>query len=135
MSTGRLVDQGEEALLDLILAVNYTLHLFKNDVSVADSLTEGDFTEADFTGYSSIALTGGAWVSTQGDPSTGTYAKQTFTSSAGQTPAQTIYGYYITRTSDGALQWFKKFDAAVTVQFNGDEIAVTPGLILVDTGD
>ncbi len=126
-----VVNQGEEAMLDLILAVNYTLRLYKNNVTSGltqaqkDALDETDFTEATFTGYSSKALTGGAWTTTPGDPATGTYAQQTFTSSANQT-AQSIYGYYITRTSDGALMWFEAFPAPSTIEFNGDFIKVTP---------
>ena len=134
MSQIQVVNQAEEHFLDLILAVNYTLRLFKNNVTPGDTLTEGDFTEADFTGYSANAMTGGAWVTTPGDPCTGAYAKQSFTSSADQA-AQTIYGYYVTRTSDGALEWFEKFDASVTVQYNGDQIDVTPQITLADEGD
>jgi hypothetical protein len=104
----------EERFLDLILAVNYTLHLFKNDVtnglspSQIEALTEADFTEADFTGYSSKALTGGSWTTTAGAPCVGTYTQQSFTSTANQTQ-QTIYGYYVTRTSGGELEWFEYF--------------------------
>jgi hypothetical protein len=134
MSTLRVVNQAEEHFLDLVLAVGYTLHLFKNDVAVADTLTEAGMTEATFTGYSSVALTGGAWTTTAGDPCAGAYAKRSFTSSADQA-AQTIYGYYVTRTSDGKLEWLEKFDAAVTVQFNLDRIDVTPQITLADTAD
>lgn len=135
-----VVDQGEEGLLDAILAVNYTLHLFQNDVtdglsaSQIEALTESDFTEADFTGYSSAALTGGSWTVTPGDPATGTYTVQTFTSSADQT-AQTLYGYYVTRTSDGALQWFEEFSTPLTIEFDAEFIRVTPQITLADTQD
>jgi hypothetical protein len=134
LSILRVVNQAEEHFLDLILAVNYTLHLFQNDVVVAEALTEAGLTEADFTGYSSVALTGGAWTTTAGDPCTGAYAKQSFTSSADQA-AQTIYGYYVTRTAGGALEWLEKFDAAVTIQFDLDRIDITPQLTLADTED
>lgn len=135
-----IVDQGEEAMLDAILAVNYTLHLFKNDVTSGlsagqiEALTESDFTEADFTGYSSVALTGGAWTVTPGDPCTGTYAAQSFASTADQT-AQTLYGYYVTRTSDGALQWFEEFSSPLEIEFDGEFIRVTPRITLADTQD
>lgn len=134
MSTLVIPNAGEEAFLDLILASGYTLHLFKNDATISESTVVGDLTEADFTGYSSIALTGGSWVTTPADPSTGTYAQQTFTSSADQTP-QVIYGYYVTLTAGGALRWVEKFDGSVTVQFDTDYIKVTPRLTLADTTD
>ena len=66
---------GEEAMLDLILATNYTLHLYRNDVTDGlsdleiEALTVADFTEANFAGYSSKALTGGSWTTTCGPAS------------------------------------------------------------------
>ncbi len=135
-----VVNQAEEAFLDLICAVNYTMRLYRNNVESGltqvqkDALTEANFTEANFTGYSSVALTGGSWTTTPGDPATASYAQQTFTSSANQTP-QLIYGYYITRTTGGALQWYEQFVAPVTFQSNGEFFKVTPQLTLSDTGD
>lgn len=135
-----VVNQAEEHFLDLILAVNYTLRLFKNDVTLGltqvqiDALTESSFTEADFTGYSAIALTGGSWTTTAGNPCTGTYAQQTFTRSSTGT-AQTIYGYYVTRTTGGALEWFEYFSVPIVIEFINEFIKVTPSITLSDTQD
>lgn len=135
-----VVDQAEEHFLDLILAVNYTLHLFKNDVTNGltatqiDALTEAAFTEADFAGYSSKALTGGSWTTTAGNPCVGTYAEQTFTRSSTGT-VQTLYGYYVTRTSDGALEWFEYFSPSFDLEFINEFITVTPRVTLADTQD
>lgn len=135
-----VVDQGEEAFLDAILAVNYTLHLYKNDVTDGltaeqiEALTETDFTEADFTGYSAAALTGGSWTTTPGDPCASVYAEQMFTSTADQT-LQTVYGYYVTRTSDGALQWFEPFVTPLDIEFENESIRITPRITLADTQD
>lgn len=135
-----VVDQGEEAFLALILGANYTLHLFQNNVTdgltagQVEALTEADFTEADFTGYASAPLTGGSWSIAPGDPCAGTYAAQNFTSSADQT-AQTLYGYYLTRTSDGALQWFEEFASPLVIEFDSEFIRVTPRVTLQDTQD
>ncbi len=135
-----VVNQAEKAFLDLILAVNYTLRLFKNDPAAGltqvqkDALTEANFTEADFTGYAGINLTGGSWTTNPGDPATGSYAQQTFTSSADQTP-QLVYGYYITRTSGGALQWFEYLPVPISFQSNGEFYRVTPRISLKDTLD
>lgn len=135
-----VVNAGEEHFLDLILGVNYTLRLFKNDVtdglsaSQVEALDEGDFTEADFTGYSAKALTGGSWTTTPGAPCVGVYAEQSFASTADQS-AQTIYGYYVTRTSGGALEWFEEFTTPVVIEFNNDTIRITPRITLADTQD
>jgi len=132
-----IVDAGEEAFLDLVLAVNYTLRLYRNNVTSGlteeqiDALAVGAFTEANFAGYSAAAMTGGSWVSTQGNPSIGQYAQQTFTrSSTGA--AQLIYGYYVTLTSGGALRWFEQFPAPISVEFISDAIRVTPRVTLDD---
>ena len=135
-----VVNQGEEAFLDLILAVNYTVKLFKNDatlglsISQIDALTESGFTEATFTGYTAKNLTGGSWTTTPGDPGVGSYATQTFNSTADQA-AQTIYGYYVVKTTGGALQWFEEFTAPIVIEFNGESISITPRMTLQDTGD
>ena|SRR6187551_2127814 len=135
-----VVDQAEEHFLDLILAVNYTLHLFKNDVTSGltaaqiDALTEGSFTEADFAGYSAINLTGGSWTTTAGNPCVGSYAEQTFTRTSTGTP-QTLYGYYVTRTSGGALEWFEYFTSPFVLEFINEFITITPRVTLSDTQD
>lgn len=135
-----VVDQAEEHFLDLILAVNYTLRLFKNDVTSGltatqiDALTEPSFTEADFDGYASAALTGGSWTTTAGNPGTGTYAAQTFTRASTGT-AQTVYGYYVTRTSGGALEWFEYFTVPFVIEFINEFVTITPRITLSDTQD
>lgn len=129
---------GEKGFLDAILSVGYTLKLFTNNLSVsgtaAEALTDASFTEATFTGYTSKALTGGSWTTTAADPTTGSYALQSFTATADQSP-QVVYGYYVVVTSGGALRWYEKFSSSVTVQNNGDSIRVTPRLTLADTQD
>ena len=72
-------------------STNLTLKLYKSDTTPGNTDTAATYTEADFTGYSAATLTGSSWVVT-GNPVT--YAKQTFTSSAGS-QNQNVYGYYI----------------------------------------
>lgn len=132
-----IVDAGEEAFLDLVLAVGYTARLYRNNVvsglteEQIDALAAGAFTEANFAGYAAATLTGGSWTTTQGNPSTGVYAQQTFTRSSTGT-AQLIYGYYVTLTAGGALRWFEHFPAPISVEFNGDAIQITPRVTLDD---
>lgn len=136
----RIPNQAEGHFLTLILAVNYTLRLYKNNAILGltetqiNALTESAFTEATFTGYSAAVLTGGSWTITTGDPSFGVYALQTFMSSANQA-AQSIYGYYVTRNSDGKLEWFEHFSGPVIVQFNLDFLEVIPRYTFSDSSD
>jgi len=140
MSAVVVPNVGEEFFLDQITLAGYTLRLYTNDVIAGltstqiDALTAASFTEATFTGYTSKALTGGSWVTTPDDPSTATYALQTFTRSVTGT-AQVVRGYYVTRTTGGALAWFEHFDSAFTFTALGDALSVTPALALDDTSE
>lgn len=139
--TLKVPDGSEEFLLDTILAVNYTLNIFKNDVESGltptqiQQLVVGSFTATTFTGYSSKALTGGSWTTTQADPSTGTYAQQIYTCSGAGSVNN--YGWYLTRTTGGALVAYEYFDDVnhlpVVVAAVGDEIRITPRITLADT--
>lgn len=137
MTTLIIPTTAEEHFLDLLTAVGYTLKLYTNDVTTGltaaqkKALTAASFTEATFAGYAAKTLTGGSWTTTQADPSIATYAQQTFTrSSTGA--AQTIYGYFVTRTSDGLLRWFEPFAGPITVTLINDAIKLTPTLTLDD---
>lgn len=104
-------------------ATNLTLKLFKSNTTPGDTDTAATYTEADFTGYSSVTLTGSSWVVT-GNPIT--YAKQTFTSSAGS-QNQAVYGYYV--VANTTLIYAERFsDGPYTIVNNGDKIEVTPSL-------
>lgn len=139
--TGRITDPGEKFFLDTIFAVNYTLNLFQNNVESGltiaqkEALLVASFTPPTFAGYAAIALTGGAtWVTTAGAPSTAVYPAQTFTCTA-TAAAQTIYGYYLTRTTGGALVAYEYFPASVSVSTNGDQVRITPTVTLKGTED
>lgn len=135
-------NQAEEAWLDLILAVNYTLRLFKNDVFAGrtqaelDALTETAFTEATFTGYAAIAIPGGGWTTTPGDPGVGTYPQQSFIRSATGI-LESVYGWYLTTTTGGFLRAYDRIggNSGTTMQFINDEIRVTPRIPLTDEVD
>ena len=136
MSRLVVVDQGEEAFLDLITDIDMTLRLYQNNVTSGltetqiEALTQASFTEATFAGYAASSMTT-AWTTTQGNPSEASRAQVTFTRSSTGT-LQNIFGYYITRNSDGALQWFEHFDAPIPVEFISDTVVVTPRITLDD---
>jgi hypothetical protein len=128
----KVVNHGEQDMLTLICAAGYTLKLFTSNTTLVDTLTAASLTEATFTGYSAKPLTGGSWSIAAGDPSTASYAQQSFVSTADQT-AQTIYGYYLVATTSGRLQWAERFASPIVVQYNNDSIRITPRLTLADT--
>ena len=67
---------------------------------------------------------------TDADPSEASYAKQTFTSSAGS-QNQDVYGYYVTNSGGTILLWIEAFsDGPYNVANNGDKIEVTPKFTL-----
>jgi hypothetical protein len=104
-------------------STNLTLKLYKSDTTPGNTDTAGTYTEADFTGYSAATLTGASWVVT-GNPVT--YAKQTFTSSAGS-QNQNVYGYFI--VAGAALIYSERFsDGPYNIANDGDKIEVTPSL-------
>lgn len=128
---GVVVNNGEKVALDYLVGKtttvrNLILRLFKSNTTPGESSVVGDLTEADFTGYSAITLTGASWSTSAGDPATGSYAEQTFTSSADQS-AQSIYGYYLTRATDGDLIAAERFsNGPYVIANNGDTIKLTP---------
>jgi hypothetical protein len=104
---------------------NQTLKLFKNNITPAETDTESTYTEADFTGYISISLTGASWTITPGTPSSAAAAEQTFTSTAVQ--SQNVFGYYVVQTVSGKILWAERFtNGPYLIQNNGDLVKVTP---------
>lgn len=103
------------------------LRLFKNDITPAETDTAASYTEADFSGYAAITLTGANWAAAvAGAPSSIAYAQQTFTSNAAQA-LQNIYGYFMTRAASGRIALAERFVAApFGIVNNGDFISITP---------
>lgn len=121
---------GELLLLNRALRLsnqeNLVLKLYKNDVTPSASSVAGDFTECDFSGYSSITLANGTWAaaSTSGGKATSSYGEQTFTSSGG---SQTVYGVYVVGATSGTLYYAERFSTAKTVT-SGDSVVYNPTL-------
>ena len=127
---GVVTNGGEQAAVEYLVnkdatPENLVLRLFKNDITPAEADVVGGYTEATFTGYAAVTLTGASWTITPGSIPQASYAEQAFTSSADQT-AQIIYGYYITRATAADLVAAERFTTPPTIQFNGDSIELTP---------
>ncbi|MGD0263544.1 MAG: hypothetical protein ABSD47_01155 [Candidatus Methylomirabilota bacterium] len=119
-----------QALVNKLAPQALDLKLFKNDWAPAKGDTEVQATEADFTGYVGIALTGASWAVTTADPAVASYAAQVFTSSADQS-AQNIYGYYLVQHTSGKLVYAERFaDGPYAVSKNTQKIWVTPQITL-----
>ena len=102
---------------------NLILHLFDNNHTPASGDTTGSFTEPFDPSYAPITLNGASWT-ISGNPAVATYPIQTFTFTGG---ADTIYGIYYTRASDGLLVDAKLFpDGPYAIVRSGDTITVTP---------
>ena len=106
---------------------NLVLRLFKSNTTPGEADVAGTYTEADFTGYAAITLTGASWgAPIEGAPTSIAYAQQTFTSTAGA-QSQSVYGYYMTRLSGGELVYAERFtDGPYVIVNNGDLIKITP---------
>ena len=107
-------------------AENVVLRLYQSNTTPAETDTAVTYTEATWTGYAAITLTGASWAVAEGAPSEASYAQQTFTSSAGA-QNQNNYGYYMTRLTSGRIAWAERFPSGpYTIIDNGDNIKVTP---------
>ncbi|MDB5814437.1 MAG: hypothetical protein JWN23_1554 [Rhodocyclales bacterium] len=107
------------------------LCLFKNNITPAETDTTATYTEATFTGYAGLTLTGASWTITEGAPSSAAYATQTFTCSSTGTTEQ-VYGYFTKRATSGRIGWAERFsDGPYPITTTGDNIKVPPTI----TGD
>lgn len=116
-----ITNNGENELLDKMLKdalssdEDYTLKLFKTDVTPSATSVEGDFTEADFTNYTSKTLTRSGWgaASTVGGKASSTYGStQSWTCGAS---GNTIYGYLVVGATSNVLLWAEKFSSSVSM--------------------
>lgn len=121
---------GELELLDKMLKdalsvdEDYTLKLYQNVYTPVATSVAGDFTEANFTNYTSKTLTRAGWAAatTVGGKAQSSYAEQTWTCGAS---GNTIYGYFVIGATSGTLLWAEEF-AAPHVLVDTDILGVTP---------
>jgi len=108
-----------------------TLRLFTAPMTVNQGRVIGDFTEATFTGYAGVALTGATWPSATltGPVATSTYgANVTFTRTSSGAP-QLIYGWFLTDAAKTLLYACALFASGPFAMVNaGDSITVVPTL-------
>jgi hypothetical protein len=107
-----------------------TLRLFKNDHVPAVGDTNANYTEANYSGYASQALsTWNAAFLNADNKGEIDAAEKTFTHNGGGT-ANTIYGAYVTNNA-GDVIYAERFDAPRVMSANGDSIPYTARLTAV----
>jgi hypothetical protein len=126
-----VTNAGEKTLLEWAFKSSggaLKLKLFKNNATVSATTVAGDLTEADFSGYTARTLARATWNA----PSTNTDGKAEIRYSEDQVynfaSSQSIYGYYLTDSSDVLLA-VEKY-SAVRNQVSGDEYTVQVGIVL-----
>ena len=126
-------DVGEVELLRKMLRLDEDLTLRLYTVvtgGLSDTTVLGNFTEANFTGYTSKTLTKTSWPvpTTSGGVTSSTYSPvQTWTNS-GASP-QTILGYYVVGVTSGVLLWAEAFAFSETLN-PGGTLNLTPKMEL-----
>jgi len=119
----------EASILTNFLTSALTMRLYGNDRTPAGTDVAANYTEIAGGGYATKALTLANWTITAGGPTIALYntVQQWVFTGAINAPS-TIYGYFITRDSDGLLLWAERFPAG-SVPFTpiaGSVIRVTP---------
>ena len=109
--------------------IQYTFHLYKNDVTPDQSTVLGDFMELD-TGtvpdYLPIVATGWGPAFLSGHVETYEADLMTWYFAAGATTAVYVYGVYVTR-NDGAFMWAQRFVSPYNINVGSyDEINYLP---------
>ena len=118
----------EVEVLTTMLTPAFTLRLYGNDKTPADGDVSANYTEIAGGGYANKPLTFANWTITAGAPSLAVYAGQTWIFTGAINAPGTIYGYYVTRNSDGKLLFASRFPSANVpfVPVNGSKIVVLP---------
>jgi hypothetical protein len=106
----------------------HTLKLYGNDITPGENNLAAQFTEIAGGGYVAKPILFANWTITGGSPSQAVYTAQTWIFTGVITAPGTIYGYFITRNSDGKLLLAERFPSA-SVPFSpvtGSKIVLLP---------
>lgn len=122
--------QQEREVVTLVITPALTLRLYSNDKAPAAGDVTADYTETVGGGYVNKALTFANWTQSTVaiSPQSATYAPQTWLFTGVTGAPGTVYGYYVTRNSDGKLMWAERFPAG-SLPFNpinGSKVVVLP---------
>lgn len=90
-----------------------TLRLYSNNVTPSGGSSASGFTEVSGGGYASVELLFANWTITVGDPTFGIYPEQEWVFTGATDSPGSIFGYYVTRDSDGELMFAERFPSAL----------------------
>lgn len=125
----KIPNAAELEIITAILTPAHTIRLYSNNKTPADGDTAAAYTEVFGGGYANSPLVFANWNIVAGTPTIATYnaSKQwVFTGPTGG--PNTIYGYYVTRNSDGKLAWAERFPNTLVPfsPINGSKIVILP---------
>lgn len=132
----RMQNEGEKRFLKRAMeAGNLEVHLFKNNVTIGNTMAAAAFTPPTFAGYAEKVILPADWQdpSTNGDDRGDIEATEKEWTYTGATE-EDIYGYYIADPVDDVPLWVIKFETPRQVVGNGN-FAVTPRLLAYDPVD
>lgn len=122
-------DAVELEVINALLAPAHTIRLYGNNYTPVNTSVAANFTEIAGGGYTNFPIIFAGWSISAGTPTLATYSGGIIWLFTGLINAPgTIYGYYITRNSDGKVLCADRFPAA-NVPFapiNGSKIVVLP---------
>lgn len=103
-------DSVELEIINLRLNTPLTLRLYANDKTPNHLDTVAGYLEAIGGGYVAKPLVFANWTITAGEPTSALYipTQEWIWTGPNDAPGS-IYGYYVTRNTDGALQWAERF--------------------------
>lgn len=124
-----------KVLLDALIAAlgRYNVinvHLFQNDITPTADTALSALDEADFTGYAQVDDPGwgASFINADGDAQA-LAANCQFTQTA-TTVSNTIYGYFVTDTTDAILLWAERFEDPIAMDTALKAIAVIPTYVV-----
>lgn len=120
-------NNAELDILTVILTPAHTIKLYGNAITPGPTNLAATFTEIVGGGYAGKPLTFANWVLVAGAPTWATYPLQTWTFTGVINAPGTIYGYFVTRNSDGKLIWAEKFPTGFFpfTPINGSTVKIT----------
>lgn len=112
---------------------NLKIRLFKSNTTPTSTMTLSDYTEATFTGYTSVTATSASWTINEGAPTSATQAAAT-TFTCSSATSESIYGYYLSQENSSILLWSERFsDGPYVITNSGDKIILTAQLTVSTT--
>lgn len=104
-----------------------TIRLYRNDYTPVAGSSEGSFTEANFTGYTSKSLTAPTLAGSLDASNRAVVTWDAVTWTKSGATGNTIYGYYCLNGSSELL-WAERFDTPISMSTDGQFLTILPKL-------